>query len=860
MIFRNPQLLWLLLILPALTLIWLWRGGRVQIAALILRLGAVALLVLALAEPIIGSPPPPPQPTVVLVDQSDSLGDDGKRILRERAAALASSSSVNPTLIAFGGDLVHAELPSDAESAEPFILPNAPDPSATDLAAALRAARELLPAGGRVLLLSDGVATSGDAQAEAQLLAEAGISVDIWPTTPAMTPEVSITAVSAPRTLRVGEEYPITIEVAYDDPAGRGALGGRLRLWEDERLLGEQQVNLLAGRELYTFRHTATVPGVVRLRAEIVADGDTFAINNSAAATALVAEPPLVVIVEGANGVGTELRISLDRAGVQSEVIPAFALPSRLSDLARYDALVLVDVPANALSLDQMTSVREFVRSEGRGLVTIGGRNSFGLGSYKGTPLESALPVEMDPPPRPERSDIAMLLMIDRSASMTAAIGASKFDMAKEAAILATENLQPNDRIGILSFDTGTLWVVDFQDVGEGASMAGIQERILNLPSGGGTDIEIVLNVGLPELARQPSQNRHAVLLTDGRSFVNNMASYQQLVETARASNITLSTIAIGYDADTELLDQLAQWGGGRYYFAERPEDIPRLTLLESEIARANPAVEGDLRADLATAHPIVRDFAPSELPPLEGYVATTPRDNADVVLRSPEDDPLLATWQYGLGRSVAWTPSAGAPWANGWPQWEGYERFWAQVVRYTLPEPDSGPLQVRLSPREGGAQLQVDALRPGGEPLDLAAVNARIVLPDGSVRSVDIPQSAPGRYVQDLTLSTPGGYAVSVVLLRDGELQQADIGYVHEVAEEYRVPDSAVARQQGEELLAAIAATTGGTVSQEPILTNAGETAPTVIPTAELWPWLLGAALLLFVLDIAVRRGLFVR
>ncbi|NJM06172.1 VWA domain-containing protein [Candidatus Gracilibacteria bacterium] len=860
MVFRNPQLLWLLLILPTLTLIWLWRGGRVQLAALILRLGAVALLVLSLAEPVIGSPPPPPQPTVILLDQSDSLGDDGKAALRARAAELARASTVNPTLIAFGGNLVHANLATDAESTTPFVLVNAPNPAATDLATALRAARELLPLGGRVLLLSDGVQTSGDALAEAQLMSEVGITVDIWPTVPALAAEVGIAAVSAPRTLRVGEEYPITIDVAYDDPTGNGGQGARLQLWEDERLLGDQQVNLMAGTEQFTFRHTASVPGVVRLRAEIVPEVDTFVINNSSAATALVAEPPLVVLVEGVSGVAAELRISLDRAGVQSEVIPAFALPSRLSDLDRYDGIVLVDVPANALSLDQMTSVREFVRSEGRGLVAIGGRNSFGLGSYKGTPLEEALPVEMDPPPRPERSDIAMLLIIDRSASMTAALGVSKFDMAKEAAILATESLQPSDRIGILSFDTGTLWVVNFQDVGEGASVAGIQERILNLPSGGGTDIEIALAAGLPELARQPSQNRHAVLLTDGRSFINNMASYQQLVETARASNITLSTIAIGYDADTELLDQLAQWGGGRYYFAESPEDIPRLTLLESEIARANPAVEGELRADLATPHPIVRDFAPSELPQLEGYVATTPRDNADVVLRSPEDDPLLATWQYGLGRAVAWTPSAGAPWANGWPQWEGYERFWAQVVRYTLPEPDSGPLQVRLSPREGGAQLQVDALRPGGEPLDLAVVNARIVLPDGSVRSVDIPQSAPGRYVQDLALSTPGGYAVSVVLLRDGELQQADIGYVQQVAEEYRLGSGAAARLRGEELLATIAVTTGGAVSQEPILTNDGEVAQVPIPTTELWPWLLGAALVLFVLDIAVRRGLFVR
>lgn len=222
------------------------------------------------------------------------------------------------------------------------------------------------------------------------------------------------------------------------------------------------------------------------------------------------------------------------------------------------------------------------------------------------------------------------------------------------------------------------------------------------------------MSEGLPALARQPTSVRHAVLLTDGRSFTNNMANYERLVQTARDQQITLSTIAIGEDADTSLLDQLARWGAGRYYFADRPEDIPRLTLLESEIARSAPVVEGAVQPALDRPHPIVRDFAPAELPDLAGYVATTARPAADVVLRSPEDDPLLAAWQYGLGRAVAWTPTAGAPWAAAWTRWDGFERFWAQTVRYTLPEPDSGPLQVRIEARPGGARLVVDALQPG--------------------------------------------------------------------------------------------------------------------------------------------------
>lgn len=857
MTLQNPQLLWLLLLLPAVALLWRWRGVRLPVAALILRMAALTALIVALANPLFGAPPPPEGPLVVLVDQSDSLEEATRAALREQGAALARASGDSARVLYLGADLVSGPQSSETAGALTPVL--MPDPSGTDLAAGLRAARALLPGGGRVVLLSDGMATSGDALAEARLAAEAGITLDVVPVAAPVRGEVAITALNAPRNLRVGEEFPITISTNYHAPATApaGALSARLRLWQDELLLGDEEVLLPPGDELFTFRHTAAGPGIVRLHAELtVVTGDTYTLNNVAAATALVSPPPQVLLVAQRPEDGALLADALDRQGIESQRISPAQLPVRLSDLAAFDGMVLIDVPATALSLDQMASVREFVRSEGRGLVALGGRNSYSLGAYKGTPLEEVLPVTMEPPPRPQRGEVALLLIVDRSASMSSAFGVSKFDMAKEAAILATESLNPEDRVGILAFDTGTLWVVDFQQIGDAVNMASIQQSITNLPLGGGTDIELSLAVGLPALAQQPTGVRHAVLLTDGRSFTNNYPSYIRLMETARANEITLSTIAIGLDSDTLLLEQLAAWGGGRYYYADRPADIPRLTLLESELARADALIEGDLQVSLSQAHPIMRDFAPAELPNLAGYVATTPREAAEVVLRAPEDDPLLAVWQYGLGRAVAWTPTAGAPWALDWTNWEGFERFWAQTVRYTLPEPDSGPLQVRVEPRPGGAQLVVDALRPGGEPLDLASVNARVTLPDGSLRSFDVRQSAPGRYTQELSLSTPGAYVLSVALVHDGVLQERELGYVRPVPAEYRMAGDPEAAQA---LLASLAAATGGALLSA-VTTGVAPEPLAAGPSAGLWPWLLGLALTLWVLEIAVRRGIFIR
>ncbi|NJN67639.1 MAG: VWA domain-containing protein [Chloroflexaceae bacterium] len=586
------------------------------------------------------------------------------------------------------------------------------------------------------MLLSDGIQTTGNGLNEVPELIAAGVPIDVWPIEPVTGPEVRISGMSVPRSVRVGEEYDVQVGVELVERPGVPSLSSidgsamvqvpipaTVRLWESlapsyqqegagpERLLAEQQIDLAPGHNRLSFPALATgASGVVRLRAEItgVSDEDTFVRNNEGVATTVVALQPRVLLVEGQEGNASELSAALWRTHIESEVIAATDLPPRLSDLGWYDGMVLLDVSAHDLSLDQMSSVREFVRSEGRGLLVTGGLNAYSLGGYQNTPLESVLPIQVDPPPRTQRADVALLLIIDRSASMSIPIEVSKLDMAKEAAILSTEMLQSEDRIGVLAFDTGQSWTVPFQQVGQGLTLKQIQDTIVMLSIGGGTDIYEALSMGLTELMHQQASVRHAVILTDGRSFTDDRTAYRSVVEMARNADITLSTIAIGMDSDTELLNELAQLGSGRYYFADQPEDIPRLTLQESEIARADPVIEGDFYAELSAPHPLLHGFAPSEMPYLNGYVATTRKEQAEVVLQAPvtesnQQDPLLATWQYGLGRVVAWTPSVAGPWANAWVEWGNYGPFWDQVIRYLLPEPDSGSLQIQFEPRPEG-------------------------------------------------------------------------------------------------------------------------------------------------------------
>jgi Ca-activated chloride channel homolog len=840
---RNPQFLLLLTLIPALVALWYWRRGRVPGAALLLRLLAVALVIIALTDPITARPAASASTLVLLVDQSDSLGDAGKLALRDQAALIARTQSGQVQTIYFGGNtqaMPPADQTRDASASTATLRADN-----TDIAGALQQAQALISAGGgRVVLLSDGAQTRGDALTQAQILGATGVHVDTLAYQSPDQPEIWLAGIDIPQTLREGEEYSVISAVGSTTTAN-----AQLELFDGTQLIAAEQVPLVPGLNHFTFTNRAGQPGIARLHATITGQPDASDRNNSAAATALVAPQPQVLLVEGQAGAATQLRTALRPAGVRADVIDPATLSSRLSDLALYEGIVLVDVPAGALTLDQMTTLREFVRSEGRGLVATGGHASFTLGAYKDTPLEEVLPVMMTPPPRAKRPDVTLLLIIDQSASMDTGIGVTKLDMAKESAILATESLRDEDRIGVLSFDSTPRWAVDFQALGSGLSLADIQARISKINDRGGTDIEGALDVGLAALAAQPGKVRHAVLLTDGRSSSTLRDPYRLLVEQARAQNITLSAIAIGQDADKELLQDLAQWGAGRYHFAGTPADIPRLTLLESEIARTDPQVEGNFRADLTAPHPLLRDFTPSQIPKLEGYVATTIKPEAELVLESPEKDPVLAVWQYGLGRAVAWTPSIDAPWADSWSNWTDYGTFWAQIIRYTLPEPDSGPLQVRAIPQGDTVLISADALAPSGEPLDLADTTATITLPDGGSRSIPLRQTAPGHYAQEVTLPSDGAYAINVRQHKATELHSAATGYVQLYSAEY------LPTQDGAALLAKISAATGGTVLQEPS-SPALPADAAVRDARSFWPWLLLAAVLLWPLEIALRRN----
>ncbi len=844
MTLRSPHLLWLLLPLLLATGLLAWRGFTRR-PAIVLRALLFAALIVALADPARPGTSAPPA-LLVLVDASASIPAERVAGAWQTARDIASRHGTKQTTVAaFGRDVVVAR-----DATMPHV-----DGSASDIAGALRLAGGLLKAGGgRVLMISDGDATTPGVEVATADLRAQGIAVDVLPLPADKRPDARVAEIVVPAGLREAQSFRGEVIVAATAP-----MTATLAFKQDDEPSAAQPVELRPGRNSIPFAGTAGRSGVHRFSATLQVD-DAHAENNILERATVVGPPPRVLVIERVPDSAARLRDLLERGGIQSEARRPADLPRRLSELERFDAVVLQDVSADSLTLDQQSTLREFVRSLGHGLLALGGANSYGLGNYKGTPLEDVLPVDMSPPPRRERQAVALLLIIDRSASMYGADPrTSKLELAKGGAIAATQALVPNDRLGVLVFDTETSWIVPFTNIGEGATLSQIQDNIARIQFGGGTDIYKALATGLPQLIAQGANGtiaKHAVLLTDGRSYANDQG-YDQLIAAARRAGVTLSTIAIGDDADTELLKRLADKGAGRYHFAADPQDLPRLTLKETEIAREDPKVEGEVHPQPhaqagSEAHPTMRGFVPRRIPLLGGYVATTLKPSADLILEAPEGDAILAGWQYGLGRALAWTSDAGEQWAGTWQTWQDSSTFWTQVLAYTFPDPTTGPLQARIEPDSTGARVVAEASDAAGAPLDLANVAVRIDDPAGVEQTLALKQVAPGRYEGRIPGAglQPGAYRLSAALEKGDQHLQSLAGWSEPYAAEFAGSGS------DPRLLQRIAKTTGGSVLDSPEGAATAFAAPPARAPLPLWPWPAGAALVLLLLEIAVRRG----
>ncbi len=825
-------------------------GAGRRRAALVIRSALLAALVFAVAgfQLVL---PVDRLATVFVVDLSDSVGTAGREdalaFLRE--TLLEKPDGDVAGIVAFGKEALVERLPS--ELAEIDRIASTPLTSATDIGSALRLAAALFPddAQKRIVLLSDGNDTTGGGQAEAALAAGRGIEIETRLIGPGPSDEVVVERLITPSTARLGEFISATADIrsSVAQPA-------TVLLFADGEEVARQAVELRAGLTQITFDVKPTEAGFHTFRVRVEAGRDTFSQNDRADSNTIVKGEPRTLILAGNDRVAAELVAALEAQRQQVDTLVPEALPTDFAGLATYDSIVLVDVPRLRLSDRQLAALQVYVRDLGKGLVMVGGPNSYGAGGYQKTPLEATLPVDMGVRDRNKQPDIALVVVIDQSGSMAAChcntfdrgggsgiAGVQKVDIGKEAILRAAAAMTERDELGVVSFNETAHWVVKTQPLG---GVGDLQGQIAGIRADGQTNIFAGLDQAVKSLEGVAATRRHIILLTDGWS---SSGQYEDILKQMKASGITLSTVGAG-GGSNPFLEQLAADGGGRFYSADNPASIPDIFLKETQQVSGQQIVEEPFFPILTSSSPILRGLDDG-LPRLRGYNGTTAKPAAQTVLVTARDDPLLAQWQYGLGRSVAWTSDSTGRWATDWLGWDGFSRFFSQLVSWTFPGEETDGIEATFDVRSGSTTLRVESVESDGSPRDFYDTNAVIVGPDLAPIDVDLVQIAPGVYEADLGDVEPGAYAVRVTQIRSGTSPLGrTVGLVAPTAAEYRLlgPDEA--------LLGSLRSATGGGIIELPTDPWINDLRTTSRST-DLWPLLLVLALLLWPLDIALRR-----
>ena len=867
--FGAPVALWLLAGVPFIWLAHLVtrtnfnpRQRFTQAAARSLLLAALAL---GLARPVVSSTSSH-QSIVYAVDVSHSVASHAIEAAAAKIDELTTALQPSHTRIVTFGKRAStvastAALRQLAKSRTDAPAADGPDGSASDLEAALYAARgELAPEHvPRIVLFSDGHPTAGDVGSGVTHLAADRIPVSVEPLAPRTIADSWVDAVDLPAHIATGASQPVTVTVGSQregsgeltltaTAVGTGKPAARTGAAAPGAVVARRAVTFQKGMTPVVLDLTVDAPGDYVVEAQLSAPGDPLAVNNVLARAAWADPRPKVLYLEGAPSSARYLAGALEEAGFDVAVRPASAFPTTSAELAPYDVVIVSDIPRKAIPDAAMNTLTDWVEKGGGGLLVAGGESVFGESGYRNTPIERLTPVTFE---RKDEPEVALIIVLDKSWSMAG----SSMELTKTAAQAAIDVLTDEQSVGILTFNDKLDWDVTLRNVGKNRDA--IRKKIAAIGPGGHTLIFPAVEQAYFALRNAKARAKHVILLSDGRSYPGD---YETLVKKMTEAQITLSTVAVGPSADPELLKNLAAWGNGRAYAVADAAQVPEIFVKEAKNA-STPGFDEKAITPVVKTPGFLASVDLAHMPKLKGRTATVLKDGAIELVATDEEDPLLAFWPIGLGRTAVFASDVKDRWAADWVRWRGYGPFFASVVR-ALQRQHTPPVSLEITPGPVRADrrtiaVAIEARDANGQYRNLLspAVQVRTAnAADGAsgnsgTSRVVTRQVAPGRY--EATVMADATQPITIGL--DGPDADASRGVTSgtvlpDTAAEYRF------RAADETLLRSIAAATGG--SWRPTAaTLANTTADSRTARRPLWPWLVALALVLWFADLLLRR-----
>lgn len=830
--------------------------------AILIRCAVVALMVMALAgartvktsEELT---------TLFVVDRSSSIPRElqDKMLGYLRSVGESAGPRDRMGIVAFDGKSAVELLPTGRFNFDKISEPV--DPDHTDLAGAMRMAMALFPpdTARRIVVVSDGNENIGEALNEADQLKATGVPIDVLPLQYDHAEEVVFERLSAPSTAALEETVNLQMVVRSTK-----RVRGRIVLKHNDEIVPigpngttSPIVEFGPGPERFEFPVQLRDEGAHRFEATFEPDsaaGDTVTGNNRGRAFTVVGGQGRILILttqedrESAQLMADAMR----REQLLVDVEIAGERPLDQLRLLQYSLIVLSNIPANYISEQEQLGLSVYVRELGGGLVMVGGDESFGAGGWMGSPVEDIMPVSFDVKSKRQIPKGALVL------TMHACEIPQGNYWGERIAVASVKTLSSRDYVGVLSYQwisaKQKFWVVPLQTVGDKTKVI---QQVLKMQMGDMPSLEEVMTDGIDELARRTdAQARHMIVISD----FDPQGPTPALIGKAKRNGITISTVAIGYGA--HMIDETkAKWIAdetkGKFYSTQNYSELPQIFIKESRVVQRALINETPFRPRISNSlSPTIAGLAGDGVPDLGGYVVTTKRPTADVALiRKTEesDDPVLAQWQVGLGKTVAFTSGMWHRWGADWAQWQKFSKLWAQIARWASRQADAGAFDVATSVQGGRGKIRIDARDKSAVAVNFMTVEGSLIVPGFDSKKIRLTQTGPGRYEGEFDARDPGSYIVNLSYRSGSEGSAAagtlQTGFSIAYSPEFRDLRTNLA------LLQNLSERTGGRM-----LTATDARAPfdrTALPKAEarppIWEDLIRWMLLLFLLDVAVRR-----
>ena len=621
----------------------------------------------------------------IVADVSNTTKDNIEEMdnyIKEFSEKLSSSSELG--IVAFGKDSI--ELVKPGEDIVSLTTANI-DKSSTNIQEALTYTASLFEDNikKRIVLLSDGIQTDGDALLVNEVLQSNNIRIDAVYFEHLIKDdkkEIQINKINGNPSTFINNKSNISIDItsSFDNISTLKLYDNDVEIYNESVMISNGNFNI----ELPTNTSSAgshTYKVVIENEYDESIENNTYYFNQN------VHDKCEILVISSLFSDTQYIKsIVNDNINITS-LVTYNNIPTNIENYIKYDEIILSNVDINQINNSDVfiSTLETLVSSYGKSLLTFGGKNTYFSGGFYQSKLKDMLPIDINPSDTKKKT--ALIMVIDNSGSMSG----SRLEMAKKGAVGVLDILQENDYVGVVTFESKTKVVQPLTSLRNKNS---IIARINKIGVGDGTMMTPGLAEAYEEMKSLQDQmsNREVIIISDGMPGDDGQ---EEVVRQMAEDGITVSCINIGGAYNGPLLQTLAKVGSGNYYSINSGDKIPTVLFNEVKDFVMEECIEDKIKVNIVDkSNPMFEGI--SSLPALNGYNYSKAKYNSTTLLNTSltlesnekiDNVPLFTYWDYGAGRISSFMSDISSSWAKDFFESESGKKLFSKMITENYPD-----------------------------------------------------------------------------------------------------------------------------------------------------------------------------